>query len=225
MKMIEQWWTEPDVGDQSMEDEHGEFWERVASQTFDVSLTDKILLDFGCNQGGFLRKLYDAHKFRQAVGVDLARSSIEVARSRCGDRPIEYIATDTMADFENRFDIAISTAVIYLIEDLRDHAQQIYRALKPGGIYFATHPDYMNDDAGTELRTAINRFAAIKVKEHTLDDIADAFIGVGFKTSIKRIVPKGYTSLSKPSAWYQKVINHVDAEYVHNYAFRCEKIR
>jgi len=73
MKMIEQWWTEPDVGDQSMEDEHGEFWERVASQTFDVSLTDKILLDFGYNQGGFLRKLYDEHKFRQAVGVDLAR--------------------------------------------------------------------------------------------------------------------------------------------------------
>ncbi len=59
MKMIELWWTEPDVGDQSMEDEHGEFWERVALQTFDVSLTDKILLDFGCNQGGFLRKLYD----------------------------------------------------------------------------------------------------------------------------------------------------------------------
>ncbi len=140
MKMIEQWWTEPDAGDQSMEDEHGEFWERVASQTFDVNLTDKILLDFGCNQGGFLRKLYDEHKFRQAVGVDLARSSIEVARSRCGDRPIEYIATDTIADFENRFDIAISTAVIYLIEDLRDHAQHGIPGTEAGWYLFRHTP-------------------------------------------------------------------------------------
>jgi hypothetical protein len=99
----------------------------------------------------------------------------------------------------------------------------MYRALKPGGVYYATHPDYVNDAAREDLLAAINRFAAIKVQAHTLDDIAEAFIGAGFKAAVKRIIPAGYTALSKPSQWYARVRDHVDAEYVHDYVFRFQK--
>lgn len=221
--LIEEWWTEPGQGDQAMEDEHGEFWQKIVEQVIDINIKDKKILDFGCNQGGLLRKFYDEQGFKEAVGIDLAQKSIAVANSRKGDRPIAYEALTNLNKFENEFDIAISTAVIYLIEDIESHARQIFRALKSGGIYYATHPDYTSDPAGKELRTAIDEYGSLKSQPHTLDDYAEAFAKAGFRMSIKRLQPTGYIGISKPSVWYSKVVDAVNAEYVHSYSFKLIK--
>ncbi len=53
------------------------------------------MLDYGCNQGGFLRMLYDRHPFKSAVGIDIARESVARADLLKGHRPVEYKVTDT----------------------------------------------------------------------------------------------------------------------------------
>jgi 2-polyprenyl-3-methyl-5-hydroxy-6-metoxy-1,4-benzoquinol methylase len=65
----------------------------------DVSVPHDIststVLDYGCNQGGFLRLLYDSHSFLSAVGIDIARESVARAELLKGHRPIEYKVADT----------------------------------------------------------------------------------------------------------------------------------
>jgi len=57
-------------------------------------LHDSTILDYGCNQGGFLRMLYDRNPFRGAVGIDIARESVARADLLKGHRPIEYKVGD-----------------------------------------------------------------------------------------------------------------------------------
>ncbi len=61
-----------------MEEEHSRHWEKVLEMIFESDLTNKSTVDFGCNQGGFLRYLYRERPFYQGVGIDLAIDSIAV---------------------------------------------------------------------------------------------------------------------------------------------------
>ncbi|MCQ9904317.1 methyltransferase, partial [Staphylococcus aureus] len=75
------------------------------------------------NQGGFLRKLYDTTPFKEGVGIDLARLSLEKAETLKGERPLTYYLTDKPQETNRTFDTAVSTSVLYLIEDIPQHAQ------------------------------------------------------------------------------------------------------
>lgn len=226
-QLIEEWWLEPETtGDQSMEDDHQTFWDDVLENAIDADFTGKKILDFGCNQGGMLRRIYKDMKFTQAVGVDLAQKSIDQANSRKGDLPIEYVAKSRLDDLDTDFDYATSTAVIYLIDDIADHAKQIYDRLKPGGVYFATHPDYVTDPIFKAAQDAIDSHAAIKCAQNNLDDIVAGFEEAGFIVYVKRIVPNHYIPepiSSKNNRWYGNATNEVEFWYNHRYAFRCVK--
>jgi 2-polyprenyl-3-methyl-5-hydroxy-6-metoxy-1,4-benzoquinol methylase len=102
-QFYEVWWQE---GDQSMEDTHLPHWKRVLKFIPEQDLRDCSVLDFGCNQGGFLRLLYEQRPFKEAIGTDLARRSVELANSRKGDLPIQYVLTSCPEQFERRFDLA-----------------------------------------------------------------------------------------------------------------------
>jgi hypothetical protein len=43
--------------------------------------------------GGFLRLLYELRPFREGIGTDLARKSIEIADQRKGGLPLQFYAT------------------------------------------------------------------------------------------------------------------------------------
>lgn len=60
-EIINEWWLEPGQGDASLEDEHVEFWQDVVEQVIDTSLTQKTVLDFGCNRGGLLKTTRALH--------------------------------------------------------------------------------------------------------------------------------------------------------------------
>ena len=225
-QLIEQWWMQPEAGDQSMEDEHQNFWDDVIDNAIDVDFTGKKILDFGCNQGGMLRRIYKDMKFSAAVGVDLAQTSIKQANERKGDLPITYIATSDIDELDTDFDYATSTAVIYLIEDMVDHAKKMFNRLKPGGVYFATHPDYITEPAHTAAQEAINQHAAIKCAQNDLNDIVAAFEEAGFEVYVKRIIPGHYIPepiSAKNNRWYGTAMNEVNFWYERRYAFRCVK--
>ena len=88
------WWLENSNGDQEMEDSHQHGWENVLSLIDEKDIFGLDILDFGCNQGKFLRVLFDKVPFDSAYGIDIAKMAIETAKQRVGDYPIHYDATD-----------------------------------------------------------------------------------------------------------------------------------
>jgi SAM-dependent methyltransferase len=100
-------------------------------------LSGASVLDVGCNKGGFLRFLYDRYDLGNAYGFDPADGAITEARALNGDRRIEYDAASRPPERWHGVDIAFSQEVVYLVEDLAEHADDLWRALRPGGFYTA----------------------------------------------------------------------------------------
>jgi len=223
--LISQWWREPDAGDEALEDSHKEFWDDFITNAIDVDFTAKKILDFGCNQGGLLSRIHQLMPFMQAVGVDIAEQSIEKAKARSKNLPIKFLALDNIQSLDKDFDYAISSAVIYLIEDMRNHADQIYDRLKPGGVYFAWHADYISDKRYVATQEAINQYAAIKCSQNTVDDIIAAFQSAGFKVFVKRMLPPSYipVPIREDKRWFSSALAEIDYWYDHRYVFRCVK--
>ncbi|WP_010275273.1 class I SAM-dependent methyltransferase [Paenibacillus senegalensis] len=219
--LYDRWWHEPSEDEQTMEDSHGPFWEKVLDHMVEKErMSDLSILDFGCNQGGFLRFLYARYPFKEAVGTDLGVESIRVANERKGDLPITYTATASPEQWGQRFDLAISTAVIYLIADLREHARKMKAALKPGGVYYASYSDYSNNPSLPQMREKINRGGKLSMNLHSLDDIAGAFFAEGFAAGITRLTPKTFIPLSPNERFFQNVRDRVQYEYEEAYLFR-----
>jgi len=222
-ELYDNWWNEADRTEQSMEDEHQHHWMKVMSMIEEKDLRELSILDFGCNQGGFLRLLYKNRPFRRGMGVDLAKSAIEIANERKGDLPITYIATGNPRVYKEKFELATSISVIYLITDLERHARVMREVLKPGGVYYATFTDYSKNPALLEIKKCIDEHATIPMQLHSLNDIAEAFVKEGFSASIRRMQPLGYISIDICDKWFSKISDRMQFEYEEAYIFRFVK--
>jgi SAM-dependent methyltransferase len=214
------WWSEASDGDQRMQESHDRHWRKILAALVEEDLSGCDVLDFGCNQGGFLRFLYSQRPFKTGLGVDLARKSIEIANSRKGNLPVEYVATATLAPYENQFDIAFSSSVIYLIKDLRGHSRQIKHALKPGGIYYATYTDYTGNPSLPRMKREIDTHGEGEMQEHTLDEIALSFQDEGLAVTARLMPVTGYVPIRIPERFFESVADRMLAEYTQSYMFR-----
>src|SRR3982750_83954 len=129
------YWDDP-ARERHMQHEHAPAWLAMIARMDERDLRGKEILDFGCSQGGFLRLLYDLKPFRGALGVDIARKSVDEAAKLNGARPCEYETVDALNGKTAAFDIAFSHEVVYLLPDLAAHAKEIHRLLKPAGVYY-----------------------------------------------------------------------------------------
>jgi SAM-dependent methyltransferase len=214
------WWTDSSEGEQTMEDSHHRHWQKLVDVMAERDLRASTVLDFGCNQGGFLRFLYAQRPFAAGVGVDLARRSVEVANARVGQLPITYVATTTLEPYAGRFDLATSSAVIYLIADLPAHAREMREALKPGGVYYATYSDYRDNPSLPAMREQIDRHGAVPMQEHTLDAIALAFQTEGFAVELRRLPAGGFIPVRLPDRFFRSLGDRLLYEYEQAYVFR-----
>ena len=98
--------------DDDMARDHQEAWERTIEMLDTSDIKGKTILDVGCNQGGFLRKLYDTTPFKEGVGIDLARLSLEKAETLKGERPLTYYLTDKPQETNRTFDTAYICPVL-----------------------------------------------------------------------------------------------------------------
>ena len=122
--------------DATMQDEHRFIWDAML-RTIDVDLSGLKVLDVGCNRGGFLRLLTDTCGIAQGWGYDRASGAVADATSLRGDRPLTYAVAHSVPEGWTDFDVAFSHEVLYLIDDLEAHADSVFDALLPGGVYFA----------------------------------------------------------------------------------------
>lgn len=171
--------------DATMQDAHRFVWDAMV-RTIDVDLSGRKVLDVGCNRGGLLRLLADTCGIAQGWGYDQASGAVADATSLCGDRPLTYAVADTVPTGWVGFDVAFSHEVIYLIDDLEAHADAVFDALVPGGVYFAVEGVH----SASPMTAAWHAKAAQALglpPLRDLDQVVAAFDARGFAVSAARL--------------------------------------
>lgn len=206
-----------------MEEGHRPLWRHFIESIPETDLSTREVFDFGCNRGGFLRLLHAIKPFRRALGVDIAQASIAAARELAGMAPIEYeVATDLSA-WRDRFDLAFSYEVIYLLPDLAGHAGGMHAALRGGGVYYAVTGCHTESPLWPAFRRAIEETTNAPVQDRSPEDYAAAFGAAGFEVSVRRFGYNGFVPVPRDDRYYKKLSEAIDYAAEHKLLFRCVK--
>jgi len=202
-------WNRNPADEEAMGATHAPIWRRMADVSVPHDISTSTVLDYGCNQGGFLRLLYDSHSFLRAVGIDIARESVARAELLKGHRPIEYKVADTAASLGRTFDYAFSHEVIYLLPDLAAHARDIRAALQPGASYVAAMGCHTDSSVWPRWRKLIAETSSIPLYDHSLEDVSKAFAEAGFTVSVRPLALNAFMQVTIGSAYFPKVVDQL----------------
>ena len=223
MTELIQTWSKNTSEEDGMTEEHAWIWREMIKRIPSNDLSAARVLDVGCNQGGFLRTLYDTRPFAHGVGVDLAQGRVTLANAAKGKRPLHYMATNVLSEASGPFDLAFSHEVIYLIEDLEDHARQVMSVLNAGGHYDAVTCCHADNPLWATWRTKLSETSNIPVPNHSVVDIATAFRAAGFDVSISRFLADAFIPTEAPSDYFPTELSRLDVYTQWKLCFRCTK--
>jgi len=216
-------WATTQAEEDLMNDDHRPFWQRMIQLAVQGSLKDQVVLDFGCNQGGFLATLYGQSPFKSAVGVDLAQASLALARQRNDAIPAEFHVPEKLAELNDTFDLAFSHEVLYLLPSLEEHARTIHAALKSGGVYYAAIGCHTDQPLWPHWRKYIAQYSNITVQNYSLDDYANAFLDQGFEVGIRPLGIDGFVPLSKSNDYFPTVDDSLRYYFQDKQLLQCIK--
>jgi SAM-dependent methyltransferase len=156
------------------------------ARAVDGAFAGRRVLDVGCNRGGFLRMLYDSCNIGEGFGYDPAAGAIADARRLGGERPLQFLAAESIPVGWGDFDVAFSHEVLYVLRDLAAHAARLFDALKHGGSYFAV----MGVHEDSPITSAWHVENAVELglpRLYNLDEVAGVFEGAGFSVSVANL--------------------------------------
>lgn len=110
-----------------------------------LDLSGKTLLDIGCGSGGVTLHLARRHGLGHAVGFDVEKPVVEAARRRANawglaDRVVFVQGPPGPLPFESAsFDIVFSKDALLHVPDKDALFAEIFRVLKPGGVFAASN--------------------------------------------------------------------------------------
>ncbi len=186
---------------------HLPYWRHFIATIPKTDMSDKSVLDFGCNQGGFLRLLQALRPFRKGLGIDIARKSIAAAKSLKGSLPIDYQVATDLTPWADKIDVAFSYEVIYLLPDLPHHAEQIYQVLRDGGVYYAVTGCHTDCHLWPLWRSVLGETSNAPVHDYSPEDYVDAFASAGFSVSFKRFGYDDFVPAPKENRYYPKAVD------------------
>jgi SAM-dependent methyltransferase len=99
---------------------------------------DARILDAGCGSG---RNMIELARHGSVTGVELSRTSVEVARSRGSGEVIEGSVIELPFERDS-FELAVSLDVIEHLEDDLGALRELRRVVVPGGLLLLTVPAY-----------------------------------------------------------------------------------
>jgi SAM-dependent methyltransferase len=202
-------WNRNPADEEAMGAAHAPIWRRMIDVSVPEDLRDSTVLDYGCNQGGFLRMLYDRHPFRAGVGIDIARESVARAELLKRQRPIDYRAGNSAAALGQVFDYAFSHEVLYLLPDLAVHAADMKAALRPGGAYVAAMGCHTDSAVWPRWRKAISETSSIPIYDHSLDRVAKVFSETGFTVSVRPLALDAFMPVTVGSEYFPKIVDQL----------------
>lgn len=104
---------------------------------------EKSVLDLGCGYGWHCKYAIE-NGAKSALGTDISQKMLDMAQKINFDNKIKYIcaAMEDLKLSDNEFDIILSSLALHYIKDYKSIVQNIYKWLKPGGLFIfsAEHP-------------------------------------------------------------------------------------
>jgi phosphoethanolamine N-methyltransferase len=110
-----------------------------------LSLEGRTVLDIGCGAGGITLHLIDKHNAAHATGFDIEEPVIEAARRRTDKRDLAGRASFVQGDpgplpfADASFDAVFSKDALLHVPDKDALFADIFRVLKPGGVFAASN--------------------------------------------------------------------------------------
>ena len=202
-------WNRNPADEEAMGAAHAPIWRRMVDVSVPHDLSASTVLDYGCNQGGFLRLLYDTHPFKSAIGIDIARESVGRAELLKGHRPIDYKVTNSAASLAHTFDFAFSHEVLYLLQDLSTHANDMRAALRPGGAYVAAMGCHTDSATWTHWRKLISETSSIPIYDHSLEEVAKIFSAAGFTVGVRPLALDAFMPVTVGSPYFPKITDQL----------------
>jgi SAM-dependent methyltransferase len=160
-------------------------FEALAASEADV-LPGATVIDVGCNMGAFLRFLCRDHAVERGFGLDPAESTVRRARESSAGLPIEYAVASRPPSEWPEADIAFSQEVVYLIDDLAEHAADMWRALRPGGRYVAVTSVHRQSELMAAWH-AVNQPSLNMPPLRSVEDYIVPFMAQGFRVELARL--------------------------------------
>jgi SAM-dependent methyltransferase len=202
-------WNRNPADEEAMGAAHAPIWRRMVDVSVPHDLSASTVLDYGCNQGGFLRLLYDSHPFKWAIGIDIARESVGRAELLKGHRPIDYKVANAAASLGQTFDFAFSHEVVYLLGDLAAHANDMKAALRPGGAYVAAVGCHTDSAVWAHWRKLIAETSSIPLYDHSLEEIAKVFSAAGFTVGVRPLALDAFMPVTVGSPYFPKITDQL----------------
>jgi ubiquinone/menaquinone biosynthesis C-methylase UbiE len=110
-----------------------------------VSLKGKTVLDIGCGSGGITLHLVERHGAAHATGFDVELPVIEAARRRARERGLSdraafvHAPPGTLPFSDESFDAVFSKDALLHVPDKDALFAEIFRVLKPDGVFAASN--------------------------------------------------------------------------------------
>lgn len=216
-------WANVQSEEDAMYDDHYYLWCQMIEHMKEDTLSGRSVLDFGCNQGGFLRLLYDLKPFENGLGVDLASNSIEKANSLVGNKPLDYQLPDYPISNKLKFDVAFSHEVLYLLDNLDEHASYMKKVLSDQGVYYAAIGCHTENPSWDRWVSLISDYSNIQVHNYSLDDYARVFFDNGFEVSARAFNYSGFIPIKKENHYFPKIKDTIDYHNIVKTLFRFKK--
>jgi len=110
-----------------------------------ISLNGKTVLDIGCGSGGITLHLVERHGAAHATGFDVEQPVIEAARRRAAVRGfanrVNFVQSlpGPLPFTDRSFDVVFSKDALLHVPDKDALFAEIFRVLKPGGVFAASN--------------------------------------------------------------------------------------
>ncbi|NVK20166.1 MAG: methyltransferase domain-containing protein [Methylocystaceae bacterium] len=115
---------------------HKEVAERMCDRLDDVVRDFPMALDIGCHGGDIAEVIGQRGKVEHLIQCDLSEGMVRRADKQ---KAISVVADEEFLPFgSEKFDLIVSNLSLHWVNDLPGALVQIYRALKPDGLFIAT---------------------------------------------------------------------------------------
>lgn len=118
-------------------------WARRVSMLTDGIVADMAVLEVGCGTGYYTREL--AKTGARIKAIDISPDLLDVARREVSSERVEFCIENAYAlSFpDDAFDVVVGSSVLHHLE-ISEAVREIYRVLKPGGMFRFTEPNMLN---------------------------------------------------------------------------------
>lgn len=152
----------------------------LTAGAFTPGPTDRVL-DAGCGTGLLLHRLRARHPSLGLHGVDLTRSTLQVARRRLpGGTPLVQAPAEALPYRDGVFDAWVSSSVLHFVPSPGAGFHEARRVLRPGGTLVLT--DWCRDYTTIRLLDAYLRWRdPAHVRAYTAKELRRMLEGAGFR--------------------------------------------